>query len=654
MARTMGQQSEPVEDKVHFFISNEQAMGNEVNEQFGLGLFKTLIKRTPQKFPIELGEEHPYDATITEGLYRKFGFLTALIERKVEAIWGKGFHVYSDNENAQTIIENWMKDVGFITIAKQWTREAFIKFAGYLELGGSLKEGIQGMKVLDAKYIFKKRDEKGIVVKYNQLIRNFPRDYKFDTPLTINKDFISIEPANVIEFSIHKTGDDAYGLGWIYPNLDVIDNLLGGMKNMHTLLRRKANSPYVITMGNIENNIWPSSSDVAAMGQKLEWLHNKHEWVIGPDIKIEALQFGNVSDKFRFPIETDLNFMFFGFQTAPTLMQQAATGLGSNLATTQKDVFIEVHIGAVQEELEKLIEEHIFKRVLLSNGFQDHVEIIWGQPDESEKRERIKLLQSLLFQISSLRLRVEMEREIARLLDIDENLVDEGEMEREREEERDQPIVRKQTFLPKITEWFKGKKKPQIRKIQEFVMPDDLYKDYPLIEWIGYNYRKYTKDIDEVVNRDSFANLAAINEDELAVGYLNTIRITKLKSAMKETFNKGLSIRILASTFVTRDIIPPLYEITNEGEKILRLSQETRSLIVARTETIRLSALGAIENYKNNDIMKVRFTAAISDRTCPICEGLNGEVYEIINIPEDSEIPIHVNCRCAWSPVVLA
>ena len=178
-------------------------------------------------------------------------------------------------------------------------------------------------------------------------------------------------------------------------------------------------------------------------------------------------------------------------------------------------------------------------------------------------------------------------------------------------------------------------------------------KDYALVEWIGFNYRKFTKDIDNVIKKDEFTNLRAVTNEELTVGYLGITQIDRLKGALKETFNKGLSIRTLASTLVTQNIIPPLYGFDEEGNKFLRLSQETRSLIVARTETIRMSGLGAIENYKENGIEKLRWTAAISERTCPICIDLNGRVFEIVNFLSEVEYPAHVNCRCALSPVVL-
>ena len=77
-----------------------------------------------------------FDSTITEGLYKKFGFVNALIEKKVDHIWGRGFHVYSNNKNAQAIIEQWVTDVGLISIGKEWAREAFVKPSGIIELGG--------------------------------------------------------------------------------------------------------------------------------------------------------------------------------------------------------------------------------------------------------------------------------------------------------------------------------------------------------------------------------------------------------------------------------------------------------------------------------------------------------------------------------------
>ena len=338
--------------------------------------------------------------------------------------------------------------------------------------------------------------------------------------------------------------------------------------------------------------------------------------------------------------------LFFGFQAPETLMGTAApTGLGSNLASEHGSSF-ERHIQSIQEEIEKLIEEKIFRRILLSHGFDDHVEIIWGEPNEEAKIARIQMLQGLMSFVSSNTLRFEIEKDIARNLGYDEDIITQGEEEREKEEKNPQP------FVPGFLKYFKNKiwkgKSNRKHYNESFELNEEFYKDYPLIEWIGFNYRKFVRHIDNVIENDNFESLRANNAQEDAMGYLNDFQIAKLKSGLRETFNKGLSIRTLASTLIGNNVIPAL---KNEIGDII-INSATRSIMVARTETIRVSALGALENYKENNIAKVRFTAAISERTCPICFSFNGRVYEILNIPEESQIPIHPQCRCAWSPVI--
>lgn len=627
------------------------AIVNEVVDD--LNDFKSIIDRKNIKFPSQIGEEHPYNPQMTHGLYEKFGFLTGLIEKKVEHIWGNGFHVQSNNKNAKAIIENWLQDVGFITIGKRWTRQAFVNPTGYIELGGKITEGIKGIKVLDSRFIYKKRDEKGRVIKYIQLIKGMEKDRDLQKkPLQKNQDYIEIEPDNIAEFAVNQIGDCAYGLGYIYPNLDVINSYLGNRKNFRELVKRKANSPYWIKMGSLEHNVFPDASAVSSMGQKLTYLQNKTEWVTGPDIDIKVLDFGNVSDKFKFPLENDLDMLFYGFQNPKSESGSAiSTGLGSNVAT-EHSTELDLHIKSIQEELEKIIEEKIFKRVLLSNGMEDHVEIVWGEANEQEKKAKIQLLMNLLNSpmLTNMQLRKQIEKDMAILLGYDEAIITQGQDERDEEEQQQQPAVPGSlNMFYKIKNIFN--KKNNVRQ-EKIIIPNDINKDYSLIEWLGFNYRKFTGDILNKIDKDDFKNIAALNVAEMEVGYLTTTQLTQFKEVMKETFVKGLSIRTMASTLFSKDIIPNLYKI-EDGEKILVIGKEYRSLIIARTETIRISAQGALDNYRKGGIERVRFLAATSDRTCPICESLNGQVYEINGIPQEADIPIHVNCRCTYSPVVL-
>ena len=89
--------------------------------------------------------------------------------------------------------------------------------------------------------------------------------------------------------------------------------------------------------------------------------------------------------------------------------------------------------------------------------------------------------------------------------------------------------------------------------------------------------------------------------------------------------------------------------LDKDGNPILRVTAGARPEMIARSETTRSAAEGAIETYKNNGVEKFRWVAALSERTCPECEGLNGQVFDIDNtkIP-----PAHVDCRCTVAAVV--
>jgi len=81
----------------------------------------------------------------------------------------------------------------------------------------------------------------------------------------------------------------------------------------------------------------------------------------------------------------------------------------------------------------------------------------------------------------------------------------------------------------------------------------------------------------------------------------------------------------------------------------LAKSAEKRSITLVRSEVTRLANIGAENYYKDNGIVKERWIASVSDRTCPDCENLNGQIFTIGERIYD--IPLHPNCRCTLAPV---
>jgi SPP1 gp7 family putative phage head morphogenesis protein len=109
-----------------------------------------------------------------------------------------------------------------------------------------------------------------------------------------------------------------------------------------------------------------------------------------------------------------------------------------------------------------------------------------------------------------------------------------------------------------------------------------------------------------------------------------------------------------------KKIILSLTEGINAGEGMVPLAKRiteavdtigiTRARMMARTETMYAVNQGALLRYTQAGVEKVEWLSSTEDdRVCDECEALNGQIFDIDNVPE---IPVHVNCRCCTAPVV--
>lgn len=620
---------------------------NSVEEQF-----KGKVIRKKVKFPAELGEEHPFDFPDMQNVFLTVGFVQGIIEKYVDFIWGSGFFVESEDERAKQIIEDWMRDVDFSTLGRTWIREALVKGNGFLELGGAKDETVDGAKVLNANWMYIERDEFGEVENYNQFIGEFG---KFgQEKATIFK------PFQIAHLSFNMIGDSPYGYGVVFPMLDYVDNLLLAQRESHILLKRKAGSPYDVKVGNEK---WqPTQGELDSITAKFSFLNNKTEWIHGPDVEIKTLDFGNIGDKFETIFAHDEKMMFFASQVPAMLMGEA------NISEGQGDVQMEgfkLRVGSLQAEIEKVIENKIFRRVLQSNNIDSHVEFQWGQATSKEKNDRLTLLLEYLklFELNSV-LRKTIELEVAKLLDFGKDKQHEIEAtadeEREREEERPLPTVPGQRQREKImrdvmanNDIGKGNlltlKMVEDESVNEFMTIEKESFGYSLMEWLGFNYADFIREIDDFIATDSFVFIAAFNDVDIISGKLTSKEIARLKRILREGFREGSSIKDIARE-INRLNLRDLKEIKNGRvtDKIL-VGKARRGNMLARTETTRVAFEGSLKHYAEGDVEKVRFISSRGTRTCPICEGLNGFVYTI----EDAVgiIPVHTYCRCSMSPV---
>lgn len=686
---------------------------SSINEQF-----KGEVEKKDIKFPTELGEEHPFDFKTLEELYKKFGFFTAVVDKYVDFVVGPGFYIECEDERAKEIIEQFMQDVNFDTLLRAWTKEALVKGNGFLEIGGDEKKGIAGIKVLDAKYMYVIRDNKGKILGFNQYKGAFKQ---FD-----KQKVIPFKPKEICHIPFNKVGDCAYGMGIGYSSLKDVDNLLSMEKDEHWLIKRKANAPIHAQLGKVEGDIKiiPKPADVTAFGKNLENLSNKTEWATDPLVNFKVIDFGNVGEKFSSVLQHDMAKLMYDYQIPPELMGMA--NIPEGMAKVRMDGF-QRRIQSIQAELEKVIEENIFKRILNANGFSKdgkgkdvHVEFQWGEPSSMALESRTNLVSDLVKSIGiSPALKSLLEDELVNLMNLNKDeyqkLKDEQEkIEKENELTRPQPIVPGQQqkfpqkpqpkkeqpkqpteslkknltigeFVKKVgKEWcvfshqtgknfgcYPSEVQAKKRLAQIHAFSKEKYKHIEscphctekwdevdkIDEWLGFAYGKFVSYILKTVKKDEFKNLKALNDIEESAGYLNEKQINSLKDVMVEGFEKGYGIKQITKNIKKEVKVKDLYQMTEDGKlklgvsgfPILQVSADKRDLNIARTEITRLANEGAVDYYKANGLTKIKHIASWGDRTCPICEDLDGAIYEIGSEPG---LPVHPMCRCSYAPFV--
>lgn len=113
---------------------------------------------------------------------------------------------------------------------------------------------------------------------------------------------------------------------------------------------------------------------------------------------------------------------------------------------------------------------------------------------------------------------------------------------------------------------------------------------------------------------------------------LTSYQATSLKREMLAAFNNGETINQI--TRRVRDVT---------GKSI------SKSITIARTETLAAGNAAAKERYKGFGVEMVEWVASLDDSVCEECESEHGNVYPIDDAPD---LPVHPNCRCTLVPVI--
>lgn len=173
-------------------------------------------------------------------------------------------------------------------------------------------------------------------------------------------------------------------------------------------------------------------------------------------------------------------------------------------------------------------------------------------------------------------------------------------------------------------------------------------KDYELKEWLNFNYKDFLMSIRQYINQYDFKELIATSKMDLDLGRFNSKQVARLKYTLKDGFMKGESLNKIAKRINNYVKPGPNYYIDKEGNKKIRLDENKRSMLIARTEVTRTANGGAMLQYKDNNIKKIRWISSYGMRTCPECADLNNQIFEIGEVPA---IPLHAMCRCTLEAI---
>jgi SPP1 gp7 family putative phage head morphogenesis protein len=589
-------------------------------------LFKGTVQDEKIKFPKELGVAHPFDFETCEKVANKISIVSGIIGKYVDHIVGE-YSVKIKNQNAQKIIEKFNKNSQITVHLREWIRDGFVKGNGFLEID------LENEKVVtrNANNIYIDRDEQANVKMYNQLVGKMQPG-----KIKINQ----IPPDRMAHLKINPLPEGAYGYGIVYPNERAIETMVQHIQDHTKLLSRKAGMPMHVKIGVPGEMTNPSVVQQAKVD--LQYMTNSTEWVTDSNVDMKVIDFQGINENILKGFENDLLNVMAGMECPEVLIGSGQ--LNEGIAKVQLEGW-QRKIAAIQEQIEFLIEEKIYKPILLKNKFQLDVEFSWNLPGEEEINNRVKTITELIKSpFISLQMRAALEIELALLLNIDglSDILTQPEKAKQANSEREEE--ENEIPQPEVP----GAKPNAQEHLHESLSDMTVQEFVNLQEARGFSYTDYLIRILQRLNIDTFALLRALNDQEVENGLLDDTEIERLRTVLKEGFKNNKTI-----SQIEQDIEANLDLRDRVVQDKVVVAKENRANMIARTETVRLANLGLVDLYKQNKIDQVRFLAALSDRTCPTCENLNGQVFNMNELQVgNNQPPIHPDCRCTLVGVI--
>ena len=623
-------------EKVKGYISKDDGY---FKEQYKGEVSDKLIR-----WPKELGVEHPFPFEDCEKVYKKFGLISGAINKIVDHVVGE-FSVESDQPNVVVKVNEFIKKNNFSVVLRDWIREGIMKGNGFMEV--NTKTG--DCRVMNANDVYVVRNKKGDITGYNQYIGD---PQKFN-----QKKVIPFTPNQIAHLQINCIAGEAYGLGLVYPNERVIENLILASQDVHKLMSRKAGAPIHAKFGVPGESVAPA--DIDAMKASMQYMNNRTEWVTDANVDMKVIDFGPIGDKLTGLMEQDIKELIAGMDIPEVLLNSGQ--LNEGIAKTQMTGW-KIKITNYQDMIEGVIISKIFKPYLENQGLTgDDIDFIWNLPSDDDINARLIQLNTLLGnQSTTENMKRMLQLEIARLLNIEDADLylpepEAGLDEQAFQDKKDvqkmgaglQPDNSKPFIAPNKDLQRKQPELPGARQVKQHLHESVDYNTITVKEWLSlkeagdFTYSDYLVAILKQTKIDEFSNLKAVTESDIQNGLFPETDINKLRTILKEGFRRNQTLAQITSNI--NEGINIKDRITEDGKTV---PAETRAETIARTETLRLSAVALMNLYDENNINKFQFLS--SPDACEICQSLdNGEIKLLseadmgVNYP-----PIHPNCRC--------
>ncbi|RLG29022.1 hypothetical protein DRN98_08815, partial [Methanosarcinales archaeon] len=190
----------------------------------------------------------------------------------------------------------------------------------------------------------------------------------------------------------------------------------------------------------------------------------------------------------------------------------------------------------------------------------------------------------------------------------------------------------------------------ELNKIQNASLVDDINRILDETEYSEITtklrpvVRRYTG---QAYTKGAKKGIADLNRLNFEVAFYMSRRDIEAVSVMIE---HNLAELKNASSYMKKEILRVVSTGMLEGQSMQKMAEamterinvtKKRASMIVRTETIRNYNQAAANKYKENGIRKWRWVAALGERTCEICAGLDGQVFSFGDPQPPSP---HPNC----------